>query len=56
MRPAFVLRWQTRFMPAPAFWYFATREKAQRAADLLTTGTNYTVEQTEVSDDYELDD
>ena len=25
------LRWQTSVMPAPAFWYFATREQAEEA-------------------------
>ena len=49
MKPAFVLRWQSQVMHAPAFWYFKTREAAQRAKDAEIVPAL-------VPDHYELED
>jgi hypothetical protein len=56
MKPAFVLRWQTPTMPAPAFWYYAKRETAERHAAVFRPRVEWTIEQTEVTDDFELED
>ena len=41
---AWRVRWQSPTMPAPAFWYFATKEGAEAAAKGLQSGTVVSVE------------
>jgi hypothetical protein len=43
-------------MAAPAFWYFASPEAAQAAADGFRREVIYTIEPTTVADDFELDE
>ena len=56
MKTAYCLRWKSPSMSAPAFWYFATRKSAELAGIDLTAGTTYEISETQVSDDFELED
>jgi hypothetical protein len=57
MKRAYVVRWRTSVMPAPAFWYFATGLEAEYARVAFTanrSGTTATVEPVDVPDDFDL--
>lgn len=56
MKPAYTLIWQAPTMAAPAFWYFATREAAEQTSRAFQVGTVTTIEETQVADDFELDE
>lgn len=59
MKLAFVLRWRTHAMPAPAFWYFANAERARVIQrEFLRDGRHLvaTVTPCEVGDDTPLFD
>lgn len=56
MKPAYVLRWKSPAMSAPAFWYFATREHAEREREQFRSVIVASVEETQVADDFELED
>jgi hypothetical protein len=51
-----ILRWQSQAMHAPAFWYFATREAAQRAKDHLLRPKHAEIADVMVPDDVELEE
>lgn len=56
MKPAYVVRWKSPAMSAPAFWYFAKRETAEQTRDSFRSVVVVTIELTEVPDDFELED
>lgn len=54
MKVAYVVRWQSPCMTAPAFWYFSTLETAERVARSFRTKVGVTVAETLVADTYDF--
>lgn len=54
MKPAYVLKWRSPQMSAPAFWYFSSQFAAEDARDDLHKDVAADIAPTQVPDDFDL--